>query len=90
MLHFTPFDPVSKRTIAKVRDKDGNVFRVAKGAPHVILRMSYNAEELDKVVKAKIEEFASRGYRALGTKRACGGSEQEASTGRGCGLVGRA
>jgi H+-transporting ATPase len=66
ILHFTPFDPVSKRTVAKVRDKDGNVFRVAKGAPQVILGMAHNAADLRPTIKAKIDEFAGRGYRALG------------------------
>ena len=67
ILHFTPFDPVSKRTIAKVKDKEGNIFRVCKGAPQVVLSMAYNSSELQQVVKGKITDFASRGYRALGT-----------------------
>ena len=35
VLQFTPFDPVNKRTIAKVRDSHGVVFHVCKGAPQV-------------------------------------------------------
>jgi hypothetical protein len=30
---FTPFDPVSKRTEAKIQDADGKVFKVSEGAP---------------------------------------------------------
>ena len=36
VIHFVPFDPVSKRTIALVREKETNrVFRCLKGAPQV-------------------------------------------------------
>ena len=31
--HFTPFDPVHKRTEANVKDKEGKSFKVTKGAP---------------------------------------------------------
>ena len=37
VLHFQPFDPVHKRTEASVKAKDGKTFKVAKGAPQVIL-----------------------------------------------------
>jgi len=36
-MHFEPFDPVHKRTEASVKGKDGKTFKVAKGAPQVIL-----------------------------------------------------
>ena len=36
--HFTPFDPVHKRTEATVKGADGKIFKVTKGAPQVILR----------------------------------------------------
>lgn len=67
LLHYTPFDPTTKRTIAKLRDnKTGEVFRACKGAPQIILDMDVNAEELRKEVEERIDEFASRGYRGLG------------------------
>ena len=34
--HFTPFDPVHKRTEATVKGADGKTFKVTKGAPQVI------------------------------------------------------
>ncbi len=37
VVHFTPFDPVHKRTEATVKAKDGKTFKVTKGAPQVIL-----------------------------------------------------
>ena len=41
--HFTPFDPVHKRTEATVKGADGKTFKVTKGAPQVILALSANA-----------------------------------------------
>jgi len=38
--HFQPFDPVHKRTEADVASPSGSHFRVAKGAPQVILAMA--------------------------------------------------
>lgn len=70
VLDFHPFDPVSKRTEAAIKDSDGHTFRVAKGAPQVILGLSYNAAEIRHDVDHAIEEFASRGFRALGVARA--------------------
>jgi len=74
VIHYAPFDPVSKRTIATIQDKDGNVFSTCKGAPQVILNMAYNSKELQAVVKAKIAEYAVRGFRALGVARSNSGN----------------
>ena len=38
--HFMPFDPVHKRTEATVKGADGKTFKVTKGAPQVILKLS--------------------------------------------------
>jgi H+-transporting ATPase len=45
VVHFQPFDPVHKRTEATVKDADGKEFKVAKGAPQVILELSANAAQ---------------------------------------------
>jgi H+-transporting ATPase len=37
---YLPFDPVDKRTEATIKDASGNVFRVTKGAPQVILALA--------------------------------------------------
>ncbi|KAF0694145.1 Aste57867_14953 [Aphanomyces stellatus] len=67
LLHYTPFDPTTKRTIAKVRENaTGRIFRACKGAPQVCLDMDENAESLRKEVEGRIDEYASRGYRGLG------------------------
>jgi H+-transporting ATPase len=70
--HFTPFDPVHKRTEAQVKNKDGAVFKVTKGAPQVILALADNASEVKAAVDKAVDEFAARGFRSLGVARAEG------------------
>ncbi len=70
--HFTPFDPVHKRTEAQVKNKDGGVFKVTKGAPQVILALADNAGEVKAAVDKAVDEFAARGFRSLGVARAEG------------------
>jgi H+-transporting ATPase len=61
---FIPFDPVRKRVEAVYETNDED-FIVVKGAPQVVLDLSF--DEFDKkAVFAKIEEFANKGFRALG------------------------
>ena len=72
ILHFTPFDPVHKRTEAQVKDKDGKVSKVSKGAPQVILALAGNAGEAKAAVEKAVNEFAARGFRSLGVARAEG------------------
>ncbi len=69
MIHFQPFDPVHKRTEAKIQAADGRTFSVAKGAPQVILGLSANAGEIKKVVDEAIDGFAERGFRSLGVAK---------------------
>jgi H+-transporting ATPase len=66
ILDFQPFDPVNKRTEASVKDPDGHTFRVAKGAPQVILGLAANAAQVQPDVDQAVESFATRGFRALG------------------------
>ena len=68
--HFQPFDPVHKRTEATVKGTDGKEFKVTKGAPQVILELSTNAGHVKPVVEKAVNEFAARGFRALGVARA--------------------
>jgi H+-transporting ATPase len=69
---FQPFDAVRKRTEATVRGPDGKVFRVAKGAPQVILGLAANQEEAAAPVNDAVTRFARRGFRSLGVARAEG------------------
>jgi H+-transporting ATPase len=70
--HFQPFDPVHKRTEATVTSADGTSFRVTKGAPQVILALSDNRDAVQVAVTTAIDDFAARGFRALGVARAEG------------------
>ena len=72
VVHFTPFDPVHKRTEATVKAKDGKTFKVTKGAPQVILALSTNAGQVKSAVEKAVNEFATRGFRSLGVARAEG------------------
>ena len=67
--HFTPFDPVHKRTEATVKGADGKTFKVTKGAPQVILALSANAAAVKSAVDKAVNDFAGRGFRALGVAR---------------------
>jgi H+-transporting ATPase len=72
VIHFTPFDPVHKRTEATVKGADGKTFKVTKGAPQVILALSANAAAVKSAVDKAVDDFAARGFRALGVARAEG------------------
>jgi len=70
VMHFTPFDPVHKRTEAFVKGSDGREFKVTKGAPQVILDLATDKEKVSDAANKATEEFASRGFRSLGVARA--------------------
>ncbi len=72
VVHFQPFDPVHKRTEATVEGSDGKEFRVAKGAPQVVLNMSADTGKVKAAVDKAVNEFAARGFRSLGVARADG------------------
>ena len=67
---YVPFDPSVKRTEATLRPTNGDPeFRCTKGAPHIILQMAHNHDEIAEEVSQKIEDLAHRGTRALGVAR---------------------
>ncbi len=69
VLHFKPFDPVTKRTEATVQGPRGEVFKVSKGAPQVIQALTgHNGNERAAVDQA-VDQFAARGFRSLGVAR---------------------
>jgi len=64
---FIPFNPVDKYTVAHlVENETGKYIQVMKGAPQVVVRNSKNASEIEEECTKKINEYAGRGYRALG------------------------
>ena len=68
---FVPFDPVSKRTEALVRDCEGRTFRVSKGAPQVIAALC-DGDGASAEIDCVAEQFAGHGYRALGVAKTDG------------------
>ena len=67
--HFQPFDPVHKRTEARITGPDGKAFSVTKGAPQVILKLAVNAQDVKSSVDEAVNGFAARGFRSLGVAR---------------------
>jgi H+-transporting ATPase len=66
---FKPFDPVVKRTEATVQGEDGSQFKVTKGASQAILALIEDKKEINDKLIADVNEFAKKGYRALGVAR---------------------
>ncbi|KAF9358349.1 hypothetical protein BGX26_001938 [Mortierella sp. AD094] len=71
---FLPFNPATKLTQATISKKDtGETFKVAKGAPQVIIRLVGGDDDAVRAVNA----LAKRGLRALGVARTREGSMDE-------------
>ena len=70
--NYIPFDPVSKRTEADIKDNK-NSYKVSKGAPQVILELAYNKEEIQNEITNLIEEAGKRGFRTLGVAKTING-----------------
>jgi H+-transporting ATPase len=70
--HFTPFDPVQKRTEAAVKGPGGRTFKVTKGAPQVILALAEGAGSIKEQMTEATARFAAKGFRSLGVARAEG------------------
>ncbi len=68
VLHFDPFDPVRKRAEAEVR-AHGTTFRVAKGAPQVIVGLTKPDGAVAEQVREETDGLAARGFRTLGVAR---------------------
>ena len=73
IIDFTPFDPVSKKVTAVCDVPEGGwTIRITcvKGAPLIVLRTVMASRqippEMRKSYEDKVEEFAGRGFRALG------------------------
>lgn len=81
VLEFHPFDPVSKKVTAIVESPDGERMICVKGAPIPVLRTVKDdhpiPEDVESAYLAKVMEFASRGFRALGIARKRGSRQWE-------------
>jgi H+-transporting ATPase len=65
-VEFKPFDPVIKRTEAKVKDDKGALVSVSKGAPQVIAELCKLGKEEREQLDKDVEGYAQKGYRAIG------------------------
>jgi H+-transporting ATPase len=65
---FHLFDPVVKRAEAEI-EQDGTRFKVAKGAPQVIVDLCAPDPEECKAIAATVDEDAAKGFRTLGVAR---------------------
>ena len=65
---FHPFDPVVKRAEAEI-ENDGRGFKVAKGAPQVIVDLCAPGADQRNAISASVDRDAARGYRTLGVAR---------------------
>ncbi|KAG0248444.1 hypothetical protein BG011_010269 [Mortierella polycephala] len=71
---FVPFNPSTKRTQATITKKDtGESFKVAKGAPQVIIKLVGGDDDAIQAVNA----LAKRGLRALGVARTKNGTNDD-------------
>lgn len=68
LLEFKPFNPVDKRTEITYREEStGRLRRVTKGMTGIIIELCKRnkTEEIENRLEADVEEFATRGLRAL-------------------------
>jgi H+-transporting ATPase len=68
IVSFKPFDPVRKRAEAEITH-NGKHFRVAKGAPQVIVDLCGLGGAEKQKIAAKVEADGQKGYRTLGVAR---------------------
>jgi len=65
VLEIVPFNPTKKRTECTLKEiATGEIFRVTKGAPHVISALDMDAEVAEKV-HHKVQDLGKEGIRAM-------------------------
>ncbi len=74
---YTPFDPVRKRSEARVTTADGERWRLTKGAPQSVLSLIELDERRLHEVQGKVGELARHGFRTLAVARAAGDAAWE-------------
>lgn len=70
-IHFTPFDPVGKRTEAEI-ESGGQHFTVIKGAAQVLISMAALPDEQITMINQLVDQLASKGYRTLAVGKKSG------------------
>jgi H+-transporting ATPase len=77
IIDFKPFDPVIKRAEAIVESPDGKRFKVAKGAPQVILSLAADKGSIQAEVDEGVNTLAAKGYRTLGVAWTSGDDDKK-------------
>jgi H+-transporting ATPase len=76
-LDYMPFDPTIKRTEGTVKvKKTGHTFKTTKGAPHILLALCGDNEELKATVEADVKSFGMRGIRCLAIAKTKGNDDK--------------
>lgn len=75
-IHFTPFDPVRKRTEAEI-EYGHDQFTAIKGAAQILIDMSELPEEKARNIHELVNQLASKGYRTLAVGRKTNHSPME-------------
>ncbi|KAL5480944.1 hypothetical protein ACEPAI_9885 [Sanghuangporus weigelae] len=91
LLDFKPFNPVDKRTEITYREQStGKLKRVTKGMTGIIIELCTRnkTDEIENRLEADVEEFASRGLRALAVAYEELDHEDHEGEGNGFELVG--
>ena len=70
-IHFTPFDPVGKRTEAVIESGEQH-FTVIKGAAQVLINMAALPDEQAVTINHLVDQLASKGYRTLAVGKKVG------------------
>mmetsp|Transcript_38815 Transcript_38815/g.89452 ORF Transcript_38815/g.89452 Transcript_38815/m.89452 type:complete len:973 (+) Transcript_38815:139-3057(+) len=68
-IDYVPFDPRTKRTASTLRDQAGSYFKASKGAPHVVLALAHDMNQIKDQVEEVIARLAERGVRSLAVAR---------------------
>jgi len=69
-LAFIPFDPISKRTEATVKERIvGRTFKVSKGAPQVVMALTRLDQAEQSKAQRLVDQLAAKGERTLGVAR---------------------
>jgi len=69
--HFTPFDPISKRTEARITNGDEH-FTAIKGAAQILINMARLSDEQTIIINQQVEQLAAKGYRTLAVGKKIG------------------
>ncbi len=68
-VQFVPFDPVHKKTESTIKNSENRTFKVAKGAPQVIMGLCRMDRDMAVMAQKAVDDLASKGYRTLGVAR---------------------